>query len=451
MTVEFLRTCRYVAVQVGECSTKASIVTALLLGAPRFARQLERVDGTSELLGWTRYECIAAKAVETVIGCLAAVHMCRSRPELLGSAGSAIEAYTMANSALALPSMVTPLLFERRIPSSLPPDHMLWWGLHRCITNRLVVGIGYVGSHTAGTSLRGALQDAAVWLRDTSLAVASTCVAVWCVRHSGQSARLISPLADLGGAAAFVALRYLRLRSERHAVVPPFEMPTTLAAELEDMPHEQIGQLQEIATVVIQAQRVRHSARAPAATVLAGIAVFRELEAARLKPELEAVVGGATPLDVSDDERECTICLDRLEVGQHCVKLPCGHIFHQDCLRSWFLHRHVECPFCRCDVRDPQVVAAIEASRQASRGDVARRKLAEWGAMFVPAYIERAEWDRAARFLNLRGLLQRPAAMYLRSDTRAYGPIRLSDVAEQQVLLMLGLVPPRFFTRFTSW
>ncbi len=33
----------------------------------------------------------------------------------------------------------------------------------------------------------------------------------------------------------------------------------------------------------------------------------------------------------------------------HCKKLPCNHIFHTNCLRSWFQRQHT-CPTCRLDV-----------------------------------------------------------------------------------------------------
>ena len=34
---------------------------------------------------------------------------------------------------------------------------------------------------------------------------------------------------------------------------------------------------------------------------------------------------------------------------QRCKKLPCNHIFHTSCLRSWFQRQHT-CPTCRMDV-----------------------------------------------------------------------------------------------------
>ena len=55
--------------------------------------------------------------------------------------------------------------------------------------------------------------------------------------------------------------------------------------------------------------------------------------------------------DATDEEIEevniCIICRDNLHVGSK--KLPCGHIFHLDCLKSWLLMQQ-NCPTCRADI-----------------------------------------------------------------------------------------------------
>ncbi|EGG22635.1 putative ubiquitin-protein ligase [Cavenderia fasciculata] len=40
---------------------------------------------------------------------------------------------------------------------------------------------------------------------------------------------------------------------------------------------------------------------------------------------------------------DCAICRDRMDTAK---KLPCGHIFHHSCLRSW-LEQQTSCPTCR--------------------------------------------------------------------------------------------------------
>eukprot|EP01114_Cavostelium_apophysatum_P014095 TRINITY_DN3566_c0_g1_i2.p1 TRINITY_DN3566_c0_g1~~TRINITY_DN3566_c0_g1_i2.p1 ORF type:complete len:627 (+),score=161.01 TRINITY_DN3566_c0_g1_i2:232-2112(+) len=44
----------------------------------------------------------------------------------------------------------------------------------------------------------------------------------------------------------------------------------------------------------------------------------------------------------------CAICHDQMQVAK---KLPCGHIFHHSCLRSWLEH-HYNCPTCRYSLID---------------------------------------------------------------------------------------------------
>jgi len=44
----------------------------------------------------------------------------------------------------------------------------------------------------------------------------------------------------------------------------------------------------------------------------------------------------------------CSICLDCFQPTDEAARLPCGHIFHSDCLREW-LRVRLQCPF-RCAV-----------------------------------------------------------------------------------------------------
>ncbi|XP_064622155.1 E3 ubiquitin-protein ligase synoviolin B-like [Lineus longissimus] len=55
----------------------------------------------------------------------------------------------------------------------------------------------------------------------------------------------------------------------------------------------------------------------------------------------------ATPEELQSGDNVCIIC--REEMTTNCKKLPCNHIFHTSCLRSWF-QRQQTCPTCRMDV-----------------------------------------------------------------------------------------------------
>uniref|UniRef100_A0A8C1GB51 RING-type E3 ubiquitin transferase n=1 Tax=Cyprinus carpio TaxID=7962 RepID=A0A8C1GB51_CYPCA len=55
----------------------------------------------------------------------------------------------------------------------------------------------------------------------------------------------------------------------------------------------------------------------------------------------------ATPEDLQATDNVCIICREEMVTGAK--KLPCNHIFHSSCLRSWF-QRQQTCPTCRMDV-----------------------------------------------------------------------------------------------------
>jgi hypothetical protein len=51
-----------------------------------------------------------------------------------------------------------------------------------------------------------------------------------------------------------------------------------------------------------------------------------------------------------DDDAECTVCLDVVEVGQDSLTLPCSHAFHHKCIIQW-LSRTNRCPTCRYEIQ----------------------------------------------------------------------------------------------------
>lgn len=48
-----------------------------------------------------------------------------------------------------------------------------------------------------------------------------------------------------------------------------------------------------------------------------------------------------------DEEVECAICLGPLQHGDRVGDIPCGHLFHKDCLKTWLVRRK-RCPLCQC-------------------------------------------------------------------------------------------------------
>jgi E3 ubiquitin-protein ligase RNF115/126 len=45
----------------------------------------------------------------------------------------------------------------------------------------------------------------------------------------------------------------------------------------------------------------------------------------------------------------CSICLMDINDGQKTILLPCGHMFHDECITKW-LNIHNTCPLCRFEL-----------------------------------------------------------------------------------------------------
>nr|SVE73472.1 EOG090X03TK [Daphnia atkinsoni] len=62
---------------------------------------------------------------------------------------------------------------------------------------------------------------------------------------------------------------------------------------------------------------------------------------------LNTLYPDATAEDLANTDNVCIICREEMVTGAK--KLPCNHIFHATCLRSWF-QRQQTCPTCRLEV-----------------------------------------------------------------------------------------------------
>ncbi|NXC41006.1 AMFR ligase, partial [Penelope pileata] len=63
----------------------------------------------------------------------------------------------------------------------------------------------------------------------------------------------------------------------------------------------------------------------------------------RVVGNMEARFAVATPEELAVNNDDCAICWDSMHSAR---KLPCGHLFHNSCLRSW-LEQDTSCPTCR--------------------------------------------------------------------------------------------------------
>lgn len=45
--------------------------------------------------------------------------------------------------------------------------------------------------------------------------------------------------------------------------------------------------------------------------------------------------------------KTCSICIEGFELDSIISKLPCQHIYHRGCIKTW-MGKSKDCPLCRC-------------------------------------------------------------------------------------------------------
>lgn len=88
-------------------------------------------------------------------------------------------------------------------------------------------------------------------------------------------------------------------------------------------------------------------------------------------PTAAAELQAMPVLKVSEEDldavnNECTICLEKLTAGDSALRIPCGHLFHEDCVRTW-LQSNNQCPMCRYEL--PSEDASLEQGRRERMAD----------------------------------------------------------------------------------
>ncbi|BDA48217.1 probable E3 ubiquitin-protein ligase synoviolin at N-terminal half [Coccomyxa sp. Obi] len=73
----------------------------------------------------------------------------------------------------------------------------------------------------------------------------------------------------------------------------------------------------------------------------------------RVTANMDERFADATAEDLARCDGICIICREDLSPGARNKKLPCNHVFHMHCLRSW-LERQQNCPTCRASVFAPE-------------------------------------------------------------------------------------------------
>ncbi|KAI9160719.1 hypothetical protein LWI28_010948 [Acer negundo] len=52
---------------------------------------------------------------------------------------------------------------------------------------------------------------------------------------------------------------------------------------------------------------------------------------------------------VHDDQCKCMICLEEFSIGVETMRMPCGHLYHGECIVKWLETSHM-CPLCRYEM-----------------------------------------------------------------------------------------------------
>lgn len=71
------------------------------------------------------------------------------------------------------------------------------------------------------------------------------------------------------------------------------------------------------------------------------------IEKENIKQFIKKIIKETILMDlVIEEDKNCAICLDKMETGNVEKQLPCNHIFHKGCILSWF-SVVFSCPLCR--------------------------------------------------------------------------------------------------------
>ncbi|OLY78900.1 Receptor homology region, transmembrane domain- and RING domain-containing protein 3 [Smittium mucronatum] len=73
------------------------------------------------------------------------------------------------------------------------------------------------------------------------------------------------------------------------------------------------------------------------------------ISAAKNRVSLVSYIGEQEKAEL-DNDFDCLICFEKMNVGDKVRSIPCSHIFHQECLDRWLLDRMGSCPNCRLDL-----------------------------------------------------------------------------------------------------
>ncbi|KAH8887181.1 hypothetical protein GQ53DRAFT_768638 [Thozetella sp. PMI_491] len=62
----------------------------------------------------------------------------------------------------------------------------------------------------------------------------------------------------------------------------------------------------------------------------------------------------SSPVAYFESIQVCAICLETLENADMIRCLPCGHVYHSNCIKDWYTRCHDNCPLCHMSYVHPK-------------------------------------------------------------------------------------------------
>lgn len=101
------------------------------------------------------------------------------------------------------------------------------------------------------------------------------------------------------------------------------------------------------------------------------LSAFNLLEldaAADARPAMSREARAALPVVKAEKPELCPVCQDDIPEGGIAKKMPCGHLFHDECLMTW-LEKANSCPMCRGSELPSEKIYTTDDERRAFQAD----------------------------------------------------------------------------------
>ncbi|XP_072982127.1 uncharacterized protein [Typha latifolia] len=84
-------------------------------------------------------------------------------------------------------------------------------------------------------------------------------------------------------------------------------------------------------------------------------------------PASPSSIDALPTVQISDPSLPCAVCKDDFPLLSPARRLPCGHLYHSDCIIPW-LSLHNSCPICRSELPSPSPDPSLPPTADAARG-----------------------------------------------------------------------------------